>query len=74
MPAPIPFAEFKRKMKHLGVVLKQGGKATHFKLVRKVGDQNLVYCIARSGNEVLGCYIVGTKRALQISDDEFDKA
>jgi hypothetical protein len=74
MPGPIPFHEFKRKMTRLGVVVKQGRKSTHFKLIRKVGGCTLIHGFARNGNEVKGCYIVSSKRALEITDEQFDKA
>ena len=74
MPGPIPFHEFKRKMICLGVIVKQGRKSTHFKLIRKVGGCTSIHGFARSGNEVKGCYIVSSKRALQITDEQSDKA
>ena len=74
MPGPIPFHEFKRKMTRLGVVVKQGRKSTHFKLIRKVVGCILIHGFARNGNEVKGCYIVSSKRALEITDEQFDKA
>ena len=74
MPGPISFREFRRKMISLGVVVKQGTKPTHFKLIRKVNDCTLIHGFARSGNEVQGCYIVSSKRALKITNEEFDKA
>ena len=74
MPGPISFHEFKRKMIRLGVTVKQGGKPTHFKLTKKVDGRTLVYIIAKDGNEVRGCYIVGSKRALGIDNKEFEKA
>ena len=74
MPGPIAFLEFKRKMIRLGVTVKQGRKATHFKLIRKAGDVTLIHGFARSGNEVKACYIATSKKALGITDEEFDKA
>jgi len=74
MPGPIPFHEFMRKMSRMGVRVKQGRKATHFKLVRKVGDVTLIHGFARSHNEVKACYIASAKKALKISDQEFEDA
>jgi hypothetical protein len=74
MPGPIPFREFRRKMSVLHVDIKQGGKATHLILTKNAGGHKLVYVIAKHGNEVKKCYIDATKKALQISDEDFDKA
>lgn len=74
MPGLMPFHEFKRKMNRCGVIVKQGRKATHFKLIRKVGDTTLIHGFAKHGNEVKACYVASAKKALRISDEEFEMA
>ena len=74
MSKPMRFRDFKRKMQKLGIIVKQASKATHFKLSRESGGTTLIYIVARDGSEIRGCYIDGAKRALEISDREFDEA
>lgn len=80
MPSPMPFSDFKRKLRHFGITLKPGGRGSHYKLTKVVGGVTIIYTVAVHHSEVDDVYVRGTRKRFRltpahgVSDEEFSGA
>lgn len=70
MARPLPFPVFKRILRRYGISIKQGSKATHFKLGKVVAGKRRIYTIAVHDNQVLGWYIHKVRRIFQLLPED----
>ena len=73
----MPFGDFRRKLNHYGITIKPGGKGSHFKLYKTIGEVKIMYVIAVHHNKVDFIYVEGMRRRFRltnadgVSDEEF---
>jgi hypothetical protein len=54
-------------MKRYGIEVRQGSKATHFKLVKFIDEQKVFYTIAVHDETVLDCYVTRTRKRFKLT-------